>query len=216
MNSFNLQASSTEKIILGMGCFWGPDSSLGSLPGVISTVVGYAGGTSPHPTYRKIDDYTETVEIVFDPHLLSLESLLHIFWQTHDATKNRFYKERQYISLIIFQNIQQKKIAENIKQMEEKRQGKEIQTEFQVATLFYPAEDYHQKYFLRRFKEATKNVQKLFPDEETFIRSTISARLNGFIRENKSLPEIKEEIKNWGLSEEHLKELQKMILSLKW
>ncbi|UJF16103.1 peptide-methionine (S)-S-oxide reductase MsrA [Jeotgalibaca sp. MA1X17-3] len=216
MNSFNLQASSTEKIILGMGCFWGPDSSFGSLPGVISTVVGYAGGTSSHPTYRKIDDYTETVEITFDPQLLSLESLLHTFWQTHDATKNRFYRERQYISLIVFQNIQQKKIAENIKQIEEKRQGKEIQTEFQVATPFYPAEDYHQKYFLRRFKEATKNVQKLFPDEETFIRSTISARLNGFIRENKSLPEIKEEIKNWDLSEEHLKELQNMILSLKW
>lgn len=216
MNSFNLQASPTEKIIFGMGCFWGPDSFFGSLPGVISTVVGYAGGTFPQPTYRKIDDYTETVEITFDPNLLSLESLLHLFWQTHDATKNRFYKERQYISLIIFQNTQQKEMAETIKRIEEERQEKEIQTEFQVATPFYPAEDYHQKYFLRRFKEATKNVQSLFPNEETFIRSTIAARLNGFIRENSHLPEIKKEINNWGLSEENLKELQKMLHSLKW
>lgn len=199
-----------------MGCFWGPDSRFGSLPGVISTVVGYAGGTSPNPTYREIDDYTETVEIIFDPQLLSLESLLHTFWKNHDATKNRFYKERQYISLVVFQNSQQQQKAEKIKKIEEERQGKEIQTEFQIATPFYPAEDYHQKYFLRRFKEATKKVQSLFSDEEGFIRSTISARLNGFIRENISLPDVKEEIKTWGLSEEDLMELQEMIATLKW
>lgn len=216
MNSFNLQASQTEKIVLGMGCFWGPDSRFGSLPGVISTVVGYAGGTSLHPTYHKIADYTETVEVIFDPTLISLEKLLHIFWQNHDATKDRFYKERQYISLLVFQNKQQEQIAEKIKQSEEEYQGKEIQTEFQLATPFYTAEDYHQKYFLRRFKEATEKVQALFSNEEVFIRSTIAARLNGFIRENISLSDIKEEIKTWMLSEEKLKQLQETIATLKW
>lgn len=216
MSSYNLQASQTEKIVLGMGCFWGPDSLFGSLPGVISTVVGYAGGTSSDPTYRKIDDHTETVEITFDPTIVSSEELFDTFWQNHDATKDRFYKERQYISLIVFQNNQQKEMAEKIKQVEEERQGKEIQTEFQLLTPFYPAEDYHQKYFLRRFKEATKKVQSLFPSEEEFIRSTISARLDGFIRENNSLPDIKKEITSWGLTEENLKELQETVDTLKW
>lgn len=217
MNSFNLQASQTEIIVLGMGCFWGPDSRFGSLPGVVSTVVGYAGGTSPNPTYHKIADYTETVEITFDPTIISLEKLLQIFWQNHDATKDRFYKERQYISLLVFQNQKQEQIAEKIKQSEEKHEGKEIQTEFQLATTFYPAEDYHQKYSLRRFKQATEKIQALFPDkEEAFIRSTIAARLNGFIRENISLPDIKEEIKTWRLPEEELTQLQETISVLKW
>lgn len=216
MNSFNLQATQTEKIVLGMGCFWGPDSRYGSLPGVISTVVGYAGGTSPDPTYHKIADYTETVEITFDPTITSLEELLQIFWQNHDATKNRFYKERQYISLLVFQNQQQEQIARKIKNSEEERQGKEIKTEFQLTTSFYPAEDYHQKYSLRRFKQATEKIQALFLDEEAFIRSTIAARLNGFIRENISLPDIMEEIKAWRLPEETVEQLQEMIRTLKW
>ena len=216
MNSFNLQAFQTEKIVLGMGCFWGPDSRFGSLPGVISTVVGYAGGTLPHPTYHKIADYTETVEVTFDPTLVSLEELLRIFWQNHDATKDRFYKERQYISLLVFQNKQQEQIAEKIKQSEEEFQGKEIQTEFQLATPFYIAENYHQKYSLRRFKKATEKVQTLFPNEEAFIRSTIAARLNSFVQENISLQDIKKEIKTWCLPEEILTKLQETISTLKW
>ena len=61
-----------ETATFGMGCFWGPDARFGSLPGVIRTRVGYAGGTTPSPTYRQMGDHTETVEIDFDPTILTL------------------------------------------------------------------------------------------------------------------------------------------------
>lgn len=216
MNPYNLQSEHPERVILGMGCFWGPESRFGSLPGVINTVVGYAGGSTLSPTYRNIGNHTETVEIIFDPAILSFEELMQIFWQSHDAAKDRFYKERQYISLAIFEKEKHMKAAEKIKQAEEERCGKELYTEFQLKSLFYPAETHHQKYFLRRFKKALETVQTLFPDEETFNCSTIAARLNGFVRENGSLPEIKAEIKNWGLAEEDYQRLMETVDALKW
>ncbi|MDE1548883.1 peptide-methionine (S)-S-oxide reductase [Jeotgalibaca caeni] len=216
VNQYQMQATKTEKIIFGMGCFWSPDSLFGAQPGVIQTLTGFAGGTTSSPTYRSIGDHTETIEVIFDPTILSCADLLRLFWQSHDATKDRSYKERQYISLLVLQNEEQKQIAEQVRTEEETRQGRPIDTEVQLLTPFYPAEPHHQKYYLRRFKNATARIQSLFPTEEAFIQATISARLNGFVREKTKLPAIKEEIATWGLEEAAYQTLLDTLTQLKW
>lgn len=216
MSSFNEQASITEQATFSMGCFWGPDSLFGSLPGVIETVVGYAGGTTDHPTYRTIGDHSETIELTFNPEIISYTDLVRLFWENHDAVKDRFYKKRQYISILFYRNEEQYKIAKQIQSVIEKELGKELQTEFQPYQLFYPAENRHQKYFLRRFKQACAAVQELFPNEEAFIHSTIAARLNGFVRERGKLPDIKQEIQHWGLNSAQVQQLLVTIDHLRW
>ncbi|MFL2104637.1 peptide-methionine (S)-S-oxide reductase MsrA [Desemzia sp. FAM 23991] len=216
MIDLNEHASVLEQATFSMGCFWGPDSFFGSLPGVIQTEVGYAGGTSKDPTYRKIGNHSETIHLTFDPEIISYDQLVHLFWENHDAAKDRFYKERQYISILFYQNETQYKTAKEIRSEYEQAQGKEIQTEFQTFNHFYTAENHHQKYFLRRFKGATEVIKNLFPDESSFIQSTIAARLNGFVRERGKLPDIKEEITHWGLSEANTKLLLETIDKIRW
>lgn len=216
MTTLNEQTSIVEKATFSMGCFWGPDSLFGSLPGVIQTVVGYAGGTTKHPTYRTIGDHSETIEITFDSALISYADLVRLFWENHEAAKDRFYKERQYISILFYRNEEQYEVAKHIQTEIESERKKELQTEFQAYNLFYPAEDRHQKYFLRRFKAACDQVQELFPDEEAFIHSTIAARLNGFVRERGKLPAIKQEITQWGLQPSQTNSLIKTIDTLRW
>lgn len=216
MNNFNKHASINEKATFSMGCFWGPDTLFGSLPGVIQTEVGYAGGTTELPTYRAIGDHSETIDILFDPDLISYEELVRLFWENHDATKDRFYKERQYISILFYRNEKQLSVAQKVKAEVKKRDGKELQTELQEYDMFYPAEDHHQKYFLRRFKKAREAVRELFPDEKSFLHSTIAARLNGFVRERASLSDIKQEITDWGLEPAQLELLLQTFNNLRW
>ena len=213
----NEQASKTECALFGMGCFWGPDSFFGSLPGVVETTVGFAGGTTDQPVYRTIGDHTESIFIIFDPTIISYEELVRLFWEQHDATKDRFYRERQYISLLIYFNDEQKEIIKRVKSEQEAAQGKRIKTEFQSYSIFYTAETYHQKYFLRRFKTATAHLKKLFSnDEYAFIHSTIAARLNGFVHEQTSLQAIKDEIPCWGLPHKQEKSLDQTLQTIRW
>lgn len=216
MTVLNELSSVLEQATFSMGCFWGPDTLFGSLPGVIQTEVGYAGGTSIDPTYRKMADHSETVDITFDPEIISYEQLVRLFWENHDATKDRFYKERQYISILFYRDENQLQTAKELHSEYEQLQGKEIHTEFQAFTHFYPAEDHHQKYFLRRFKKATESIKHLFPDEASFIHSTIAARLNGFVRERGKLPDIKKEITHWGIEEADENLLLDTIDKIRW
>ena len=216
MTELKRQASRIERATVGMGCFWGPDSRFGQLPGVIRTRVGYAGGTTTDPTYRTIGDHTETLEIEFDPEILSYEEILTIFWQNHDAAKNRFYKERQYLSLLLYHSEEQKRIAYQIKTEQEQILGKEIQTEFQPYTVFYCAENRHQKYFLKRFSKAMDSLLPLFPNDKAFVDSTIAARLNGFVREFGTLKDIKAEIHHWGLDPDNERVLKELLENIKW
>ncbi|QDP39852.1 peptide-methionine (S)-S-oxide reductase MsrA [Radiobacillus deserti] len=212
----NPQVTNKQKATLGMGCFWGPDSLFGSLPGVIQTKVGFAGGTTLDPTYRQMGDHTETVQIVFDADRISYQELLHVFWGNHNAIKDRFYKERQYISILLYHSNAQKDIAEEVKKEWEDKLNGDIQTEFQAFQVFYRAEDHHQKYNLKRFKKATEIIRELFPVEEDFVQSTIVARLNGFVKEHGKMSEIKQEIEQWNLSDEKKRELLLLLNRIKW
>lgn len=189
--NLNRHSTCIQTATFSMGCFWGPDSLFGHLPGVIHTRVGYAGGTTTDPTYYLMADHTETLEIDFDPEVISYPTILTLFWDSHDAVKDRTYKGRQYLSLLFYHDAEQQKVAHQVKQNWENKNHKKIQTEIQPYTHFYQAEDRHQKYFLKRYPKAHTAISNLFPTYSDYIDSTIAARLNSFVREFVLLADIK-------------------------
>jgi len=121
-----------ETATFALGWFWGPDSWFGSINGVIRTRVGYAGGTTDNPTYYNIGNYSETIQIDYDPSLISYEELLNTFWKTHDPTYDPGILgafSRQYMSVIFYHDEEQKRVATESKQREEAKLGKKIYTD---------------------------------------------------------------------------------------
>ena len=148
----------TDKAILAGGCFWGMQDLIRKLPGVTSTRVGYTGGTLTNPTYSDMKTGTtghaESIEITFNPEVLSYEKLLQFFFQIHDpSTLNRQGNDRgtQYRSAIFYLNDDQKKTAEKvIAEVEKSSQWPgHVVTSVTKAGPFYEAEDYHQDYLER-------------------------------------------------------------------
>jgi peptide-methionine (S)-S-oxide reductase len=141
----------------GMGCFWGAERLFWQVPGVYSTAVGYAGGTTPNPTYEEVcsgfTNHAEMVLVVFDPKKVSYEELLKVFWEGHDPTQGmRQGNDRgsQYRSAIYTYGEEQAKAALATRDMfqaglKAKGYGR-ITTEIKPAPEFYYAEDYHQQY----------------------------------------------------------------------
>jgi peptide methionine sulfoxide reductase msrA/msrB len=145
----------TETAILAGGCFWGMQEILRQIPGVIKTTVGYTGGTVPNPTYEMVCSHTtghaEAVQIVFDPSKLSYEQLLGFFFRMHDPTTLNQQENdigSQYRSAIFYTSDEQKQIAERVKTQVDKsgKWKRPIVTEITKASVFYPAEEYHQDY----------------------------------------------------------------------
>lgn len=146
-------AGGTERAVLGAGCFWCVEEIYEAVPGVKSVVSGYAGGTSPDPTYQAIGTgrtgHAEVVEITYDPAKVSYEKLLEIFWKSHDPTDPRGVSPdfgTQYRSLILPLNDAQLAATEASKALAQKGFQKPIATEIKALEKFYPAEDYHQDY----------------------------------------------------------------------
>lgn len=148
--------SGLELITLGAGCFWCTEAVFQRLEGVEKVISGYAGGIIPNPTYKQIctgtTGHAEVINVFFDPKKISLESLLEVFWATHDPTTlNRQGGDAgpQYRSAIFYHNETQKEIAS--KHIAELNGSKifdnPIVTEITAFTNFYPAENYHQDYF---------------------------------------------------------------------
>lgn len=145
-----------EKATFAAGCFWGVEAAFSQVKGVVSARVGYTGGHFKNPTYEDVcsdkTGHAEAVEIEYDPKKVSYQELLDVFWQIHDpTTPNRQGPDTgsQYRSVIFYHNPQQKNLA--IASKEKLRQAKvyndPIVTEIVPAKEFYPAEDYHQRYY---------------------------------------------------------------------
>jgi len=151
-----------ESIYFGMGCFWGAEKKFWQIPGVVSTAVGYMGGTTSDPTYPLVctgtTGHTETVLVVFDPTRVSLYELLKVFWENHDPTQgNRQGNDigTQYRSAIFWTSAQQDTLSNLTKRAYEsvllsKGLGP-VTTEIASATgkQFWYAEDYHQHYLIK-------------------------------------------------------------------
>lgn len=153
----------SEKIYLGAGCFWGVEEAFRTLPGVLETRVGYAGGKTENPTYEKVcggnTGHAETVEVEFDTTKISLENILKEFWEIHDPTTlNRQGPDvgDQYRSVIFYTNEKQKETAKKSKKELEESRKYESPIVTQIVDLnpekFYPAEEYHQKYLAKKGK----------------------------------------------------------------
>ena len=150
---------SLEKALFGAGCFWGVEAAYRQIQGVVSTAVGYAGGTLANPTYRDVctdrTGHAEVVEVTYDPARVSYDDLLHVFWENHNPTQlNRQGPDvgTQYRSVIIYETPEQQAAAIASKEQLERsgRYKKPIVTEITPAPSFYMAEEYHQQYLEKR------------------------------------------------------------------
>src|SRR3989338_4700137 len=144
-----------EKATFAGGCFWCMQPPFDKIPGVISTAVGYTGGATAHPTYEEVcsgsTGHAEAIEVTYEPARVSYDALLDIFWRNIDpTTPNKQFADTgtQYRTAIFYHSAEQKTLAEASKKKMEKSGvfGKPIVTEIVPASVFYPAEDYHQKY----------------------------------------------------------------------
>ena len=158
MTSNTGAAAATETAVLGGGCFWCLEAVYDELRGVVDVVSGYSGGHVSNPSYEAVctgeTGHAETVQVTFDPHVVSYRQLLEVFFTIHDPTSlNRQGADvgTQYRSAIFYHNPNQKAVAEGlVHELEaEKLWEKPIVTELTPFSAFYPAEDYHQEYFKR-------------------------------------------------------------------
>jgi peptide-methionine (S)-S-oxide reductase len=150
---------SMEKAYFAEGCFWGVEEAYRQIPGVVDTAVGYMGGTTKNPTYEQVcshkTGHAETVEISYDPAVVSYDRLLEVFWGSHDPTT--WHRQgpdvgSQYRSAIFFTTPEQEKEARASKERLEKsgKYRRPIVTEIVPAPEFYRAEEYHQRYLEKR------------------------------------------------------------------
>ena len=149
-----------EVAIFGLGCFWGAEEIFWQVPGVWSTSVGYAGGSTPHPSYREVcsgrTGHTEAVRIVFDPSVVSYADLVRAFYELHDPTQGMRQGNdvgTQYRSAIYWTTPEQERVAREVTAayqpaLTERGYG-EITTELAPAPAYYYAEDYHQQYLAK-------------------------------------------------------------------
>lgn len=149
-----------DEIIVGLGCFWGAERKFWQAPGVYVTAVGYAGGSTPNPTYEEVcsgrTGHAEVVRVIFDPSVISLDAILKLFWENHDPTQGMRQGGdigTQYRSALYTTNPAQHAAAQASKsayQHELTRAGYgTITTEIAPAPTFYYAEAYHQQYLAK-------------------------------------------------------------------
>ncbi len=168
--------------------------------------MGYTGGTKAHPTYHSLGDHSESIEIEYDPARISYRDLLKVFWAGHDPTARSWSK--QYKAAVFYHDEKQKRLAEETRDEIAGRLGKTVRTEILSAGEFTPAEDYHQKYWLRQVKGLMREFHAMYPDERDFAASTAAARVNGFVGGNGSRAELRSIADRLGLSPEALKLLR--------
>jgi peptide-methionine (S)-S-oxide reductase len=149
-----------EVALFGLGCFWGAEEIFWQVPGVWSTSVGYAGGTTPNPSYEEVcsgrTGHTEAVRVVYDPAKVSYADLVAAFYEVHDPTQGMRQGNdvgTQYRSAIYTFSEEQAQVAKEITERYQpeltKRGYGEITTEIKPAPEYYYAEDYHQQYLLK-------------------------------------------------------------------
>ncbi len=148
-----------EKATFAEGCFWHTQDVYRKLKGVVSTMVGYAGGTVENPTYEKVcytnTGHAESIDIIYDPTVISYEQLLDVFWTSHDPTtlnKQGPDVGEQYRSVIFYHTPEQEKLAKASKEKLESsgKYKRPIVTQILPAQEFYKAEEYHQNYFEKK------------------------------------------------------------------
>lgn len=160
--------------------------------------MGYAGGRKADPTYRSMGDHTETTQVDFDPALVSYREILRHVWASHDPRRNHF--SRQYMNAIFHSGEAQKAAALETMAEVQARLGREVRTVVAPLERFSPAEDYHQKYYLRGHQALLGEFQRAGYDDARFRESRVAARLNGFVGGFGQMAQLERELPSFGLS----------------
>jgi len=162
LTSLGASPNDTSRMVLAGGCFWCIESAFDNVKGVKSATSGYSGGSTPNPSYAEVSSgsttYLESVEVRFDPKVISTEALLDIFWKNIDPTdEGGQFADRghHYTTAIFYSDDQQKEKAEFTKKklQDSKKFSKNIVTKILPLKNFYPAEDYHQDYHKKHPQE---------------------------------------------------------------
>jgi peptide methionine sulfoxide reductase msrA/msrB len=150
------QKTSLQKATFAAGCFWGVEEAFRKLSGVSATKAGYSGGALKNPTYKDVcsgkTGHAESVQVEFDPAKISYEQLLEAFWHMHDPTTvNRQGPDvgTQYRSVIFFHDQEQRDLARTSKETRQEKERFPVTTQIVEFQEFFPAEEYHQKYYLK-------------------------------------------------------------------
>jgi peptide-methionine (S)-S-oxide reductase len=150
----NRTGNSLERATFAAGCFWGVEASFREIEGVVETTVGYTGGSTAEPSYEDVcsgtTGHAESVDVVFDPAVVSYDELLDAFWSMHDPTtrdRQGWDFGSQYRSAIFAHHARQQELAIASRDRHQPSLARPIVTEIVSASTFYPAEEYHQRYF---------------------------------------------------------------------
>ncbi len=153
-----------------------------------------------NPTYHSLGDHSESVEIDYDPAVITYRDLLKRFWEAHDPGMGSW--STQYKVAIFYRSDAQKQLALETRDEIEATQKIKVKTEIVPFSRFYVAEAYHQKYGLRGHSEFMKEFRSIYPSDEALMNSTAAARLNGYLSGYGTAEALQEEIGILGLSTE--------------
>ncbi len=168
--------ATTETATFALGCFWGPDATFGALPGVVRTRVGYAGGSTPDPTYHDIGDHSEAVQVDYDPTATTFADLVDVAVANHDPTRQA--GKRQYHSILFYGTEAERATVEAALS---DLAVPSIETRVEELTAFTLAEPYHQKFTLADKRYATDAFEAAGYDEAGIRESPAAATLNALL-----------------------------------
>ncbi len=143
------------------------DAQFGHLEGVIRTRSGYAGGSTPNPSYYALGDHSEAVQVDYDPQRITYAELAALFWDSHDPTSQP--PRPQYQNILFYSTPEEERIALAAGDRLAAELGTDVVTRIEPLQAFYRAEDYHQKYYLRAEPVLSNYYQGLFPDARDLI-----------------------------------------------
>ena len=201
--------SDTAEAAFGLGCFWGPDALFGAMTGVVRTCVGYAGGTTPAPTYEEMGDHIETVRVEYDPTTLSYADLLDAFWAAHDPTRAPF--KRQYQTALFPCTEEQAQQAHASRTAVTERVDAPLTTEIIAEASFSRAEAYHQKHKLRRHPDLFEALRAFYPSEDACVNAPAAALLNGYVGGQRAPRHLADDGPRLGLSSETTGQLRTLV-----
>ena len=169
--------------------------------------MGYTGGRSVDPTYHRLGDHTEAFQVDFDPARLSYAQLLAYFWKAHRPHRPPY--KRQYRATLWYADAAQEQLARESAAAVARTLGKPVLTDLEPLGRFYPAEDYHQKYALRRPADLLAELAGY--TDEALRDSTVAARLNGFVSAQGSAELLAREWESYGLSAAARQKLETLL-----
>lgn len=166
----------TETATFALGCFWGPDATFGAREGVVRTRVGYAGGTATDPTYHDIGDHSETVQVDYDPDVISFEDLVDVAVDQHSPRHQP--SKRQYQNVLFHESDEER---ETIESALDDLTYDDVKTRVEPLDSFTLAETYHQKYNLRSKRAILAAFEEAGYDDADVRESPAAAKLNAHV-----------------------------------